>query len=316
MPSAVANRASACSCPTTRPTQAITHANRPIWRSCRSSMSPPRVRWASSVARRSSVGSSTLESDLVSTLGWTRRARRPPYARGVEATTPLGWRDAWLPAVLLVLGAVELCDAAAPTAGSPRSGSRRSRRRSLVFRRVLPAVAVPVSAVALMLIPLTGTEMDEAATPILFYILGDLQPGSVPDAARRADRPRAAPCVLVVADFGFDAERQRLDRRRVHPVAGDPAVRLRPHLAQARRPGRAAGRPAGGDPRPGGARRARPDRPRAARRDRPLGQRDGRADRRRPGPAARASPSGPPSCSRRSPTPAGRRSPRPAGCCT
>lgn len=83
----------------------------------------------------------------------------------------VGWRDTWLPALLLTLGAAELA-----TLGSrgwiPSVGLEALAAVLLVFRRRYALVVVPASAVALMLIPLTGTAMNEAAAPILFYILG------------------------------------------------------------------------------------------------------------------------------------------------
>jgi signal transduction histidine kinase len=82
-----------------------------------------------------------------------------------------GWRDAWLPALLVALGAAEL--ATLGTHGWVESiGLEAVAALLLVFRRRLPAVVVPLSALPLTMVPLTGTEMNEAAAPILFYILG------------------------------------------------------------------------------------------------------------------------------------------------
>ena len=76
-----------------------------------------------------------------------------------------------MPAALLLLGAVEL--ALLGTTGWVASvGLEAAAAIVLVFRRTHPLVAAPLSAVLMMAIPLTGTRMDEAATPILFYILG------------------------------------------------------------------------------------------------------------------------------------------------
>ena len=76
-----------------------------------------------------------------------------------------------MPAALLLLGTVEL--ALLGTTGWVASvGLEAAAAIVLVFRRTHPLVAAPVSAILMMAIPLTGTRMDEAATPILFYILG------------------------------------------------------------------------------------------------------------------------------------------------
>ena len=94
-----------------------------------------------------------------------------PYSRGVEDQRPLGWRDLAVPAVLLVIGVVEL--ASLGTEGwLPSIGLEGLAAAALVFRRTHPVVAVPISAVALMSIPWTGTRMDDAAAPIFFYVVG------------------------------------------------------------------------------------------------------------------------------------------------
>ncbi len=95
----------------------------------------------------------------------------PPYSRTVDVVARLGWRDALLPALLLAFGAAEL--ASLGTDGWVASvGLEAISAACLVFRRTHALFVVPPSAIALMVIPLTGTQMDEAATPILFYILG------------------------------------------------------------------------------------------------------------------------------------------------
>jgi signal transduction histidine kinase len=89
----------------------------------------------------------------------------------VDDTQQLGWRDTWLPAALLLLGAAEL--ASLGTEGWVASiGLEAIAALLLVFRRRLSPVVVPLAAISLTLIPLTGTRMDEAAAPIVFYILG------------------------------------------------------------------------------------------------------------------------------------------------
>jgi signal transduction histidine kinase len=83
----------------------------------------------------------------------------------------LGWWDVLVPAVLLVLGVAEL--ASLGTEGwIPSVGLEAVAAAALVLRRRLPAVVVPFSVVVLMLMPLTGTHMDEPATPIFLIVLG------------------------------------------------------------------------------------------------------------------------------------------------
>ena len=114
-----------------------------------------------------------------------------PYAPGVEAHLRTGWRDAWLPGLLLALGAAEL--ASLSTRGWVASiGLEAVAALLLVFRRQLPLVVVPLSALALATIPLTGTQMDEPAAPILFYILGVFSLG------RWLTLQRGIPVLLIV----------------------------------------------------------------------------------------------------------------------
>lgn len=83
----------------------------------------------------------------------------------------LNWRDVWLPALLLALGAAEL--ASLGTRGwIPSVGLEAIAAVLLVLRRQYALVIVPVSTATLMLIPLTGTGMNEAAAPILFVVVG------------------------------------------------------------------------------------------------------------------------------------------------
>jgi signal transduction histidine kinase len=72
---------------------------------------------------------------------------------------------------MLALGAAEL--ASLGTQGWVESiGLEAVSAVLLVFRRQFTVVVVPLSALSLALIPLTGTQMNEASAPILFYILG------------------------------------------------------------------------------------------------------------------------------------------------
>ena len=89
----------------------------------------------------------------------------------MEAHVRTGWRDAWLPALLLVLGAIEL--ATLGTEGwIPSVGIEALAASLLVLRRKHPVVVVPAAVLVLCAIPLTGTGVDQASTPILFVVLG------------------------------------------------------------------------------------------------------------------------------------------------
>ena len=80
------------------------------------------------------------------------------------------WRDALLPAALLLLGAVEL--ASLGTEGWVAAvGLEALAAAVLVWARAFAGVVVPAAVVMLLLIPLTGTANDEAATPILFIVV-------------------------------------------------------------------------------------------------------------------------------------------------
>ena len=88
----------------------------------------------------------------------------------MEAHVRAGWRDAWLPGVLLLLGTVEL--ATLGTEGwVPAVGLEALAAALLVLRRRFPVVVVPAAILALLLMPLTGTANDEASTPILFIVV-------------------------------------------------------------------------------------------------------------------------------------------------
>ena len=107
-----------------------------------------------------------------------------------------------MPAVLLVVGAAEL-GTLRTTGWLPSIGLEVLAALALVFRRSHPVVAVPVMAAALMAIPLTGTQMDEAAAPIFFYVLGMYSLGRhLP--LRRGVVAALVTLALVAADFGFD----------------------------------------------------------------------------------------------------------------
>ena len=127
--------------------------------------------------------------------------RPRPYPRSVD-TLRLGWRDAAVPAALLVLGAVEL--ATLGTSGwIPSVGLEALAALALVFRRTHPLVAVPGMAVLLMAIPVTGTQMDEAATPIFFWVLGMYSLGRYLPL-RHGVIGVVLTLALVLVDSGFD----------------------------------------------------------------------------------------------------------------
>jgi signal transduction histidine kinase len=114
----------------------------------------------------------------------------------------IGWRDCWLPALLLLVGVLEL--STVRTDGWVASmGLESVAALILVFRRAYPVFATPLSALALIAIPLTGTQMDEVATPIFFYVLGIYSLGRYL-GARSGIVVLAVTLGLVFADFGFD----------------------------------------------------------------------------------------------------------------
>jgi signal transduction histidine kinase len=120
----------------------------------------------------------------------------------VDQPWRVGWRDVAVPAVLLAFGAAEL--ATLGTQGWLAAfGLEALAAVILVFRRTLPLVAVPCSAIALMAIPLTGTRMEDAATPIFFYILGMYTLGRYPQV-RSGLVGLGLTLGLIFVDFQFD----------------------------------------------------------------------------------------------------------------
>ncbi len=83
----------------------------------------------------------------------------------------LTWSDAALPALLLALGAVELASLRSD-GWVAAVGIEALAAALLVPRRRYAAAVAPAAVLALTWIPLTGSAMDEAATPILFIIVG------------------------------------------------------------------------------------------------------------------------------------------------
>lgn len=82
----------------------------------------------------------------------------------------IGWRDAWLPALLVVLGAAELASLGTHGWGVA-VGLQAAAGALLVFRRRYPLAVGPASSAVLLVLPWIGPQLDEAATPILFFIL-------------------------------------------------------------------------------------------------------------------------------------------------
>ena len=110
--------------------------------------------------------------------------------------------DVLVPAVLLVLGTVELLTLR--TSGWLAAVAMEAVAAAfLVLRRTHPMVAVPCAALALMVVPLTGTRMDDVATPIFFSVLGMYSLGRYL-TLRGGVLTAVVTLGLVFADFGFD----------------------------------------------------------------------------------------------------------------
>lgn len=83
---------------------------------------------------------------------------------------PIGWHDLWIPGALLLAGSTEL--ALLGTTGWTASvGLEAVAAVTLVWRRRFPMLVGPLVPLVLMLIPLTGGRMDDAAAPIAFVIV-------------------------------------------------------------------------------------------------------------------------------------------------
>ena len=82
----------------------------------------------------------------------------------------IGWRDAWLPGLLVVLGTAELA-ASGMHGWYVAVGLEAVAGVLLVFRRRYPLAVGPLSTAVLLVIPLVGSRLDEAAMPIPFIIL-------------------------------------------------------------------------------------------------------------------------------------------------
>ena len=89
----------------------------------------------------------------------------------MEPLGRFGWRDAWLPAFLWAVGAIELL-VLRVDGWSAGVALEAVAVAVLVFRRSWALVAVPTSMVVLLLMPLFGVDMDEPATPIAVIVLG------------------------------------------------------------------------------------------------------------------------------------------------
>jgi len=80
------------------------------------------------------------------------------------------WRKVWLPAALVALGSAELASLGSD-GWMAAIALEAVSALLLVFRRRYPLLVGTVSTVPLSLIPLTGTQMNEPAVPLLFYFL-------------------------------------------------------------------------------------------------------------------------------------------------
>lgn len=83
----------------------------------------------------------------------------------------IGWRDAWLPALLAVLAAAELWTLKTNGWGFAII-LEWVAAGLLVLRRRYPLLVAPGAGAALMAIPWLGTDLNEAATPIPILLLG------------------------------------------------------------------------------------------------------------------------------------------------
>jgi signal transduction histidine kinase len=120
----------------------------------------------------------------------------------------IGWRDAWIPLLVLAVGVAELASLGTP-GWVAAAGLEAVAAALLVLRRTYPLVVVPCSSLALMGIPLTGTEMEEAATPIIFYVVGIYCLGRY--ASRRGGLVAAGLVLLLVIVDIWQAEAGRRD---------------------------------------------------------------------------------------------------------
>lgn len=83
---------------------------------------------------------------------------------------PIGWRDLWIPGALLLAGSTELALLGTP-GWAASIGLEVVAAAALVWRRIFPMLVGPLVPLVLLLIPLTGARMDDAATPIAFVIV-------------------------------------------------------------------------------------------------------------------------------------------------
>ena len=100
-------------------------------------------------------------------------------------------------------------------------------------------------AILILVMPYTGTRMDEPATPIIFYIVAIYRLGRYA-GLRGGPVALVLTLLLVFADLYFvNSEDNDVTDIDVRAVPGGPALRLRPGLAEAGRAVRAAEAPAG-----------------------------------------------------------------------
>lgn len=82
----------------------------------------------------------------------------------------IGWRDAWLPALLVGLGAAELASLGA-SGWYVAAGLEAVAGVLLVLRRRKPLIVGTMSAAALLVLPWIGPRLDEVAMPIPLMVL-------------------------------------------------------------------------------------------------------------------------------------------------
>ena len=114
----------------------------------------------------------------------------------------IGWRDTLVPGALLAIGSVEL--ALLGTAGWIAAiGLEAIAALALVFRRIHPVPAALLGSLALIAITYTGTRMDEAATPVIFYIVAIYALGRYAGSLQGGVLGLVLLLLLIFADFFF-----------------------------------------------------------------------------------------------------------------
>jgi signal transduction histidine kinase len=105
-----------------------------------------------------------------STPGLTDTGTLPAYAPRVDRWRTLGWRDAWLPGLVAVLAVAEMVGLQVTNWGLG-AVIEASACACLVARRIHGLLAPTVAMVAVLLLPVLGTPLDEPAIPIAIWAL-------------------------------------------------------------------------------------------------------------------------------------------------